>query len=114
MEQELIAALEEMDYHELTPDQARALHESGQVVVLDVRTLPEWIGGHIPGAIHIPLDELTARYSELDPDVETVVVCAHGIRSAAASQWLLRAGFEKVANMRHGMCRWAGPVETGG
>ena len=104
---------EDMDYRELTPDEALARIQSGKAVVLDVRTWPEWVTGHIPGAVHIPLDQLTSRYSELDPDAETVVVCAHGIRSAAASQWLLQAGFEQVANMRHGMVRWNGPVQTG-
>jgi rhodanese-related sulfurtransferase len=105
--------IDDMHYRELTPDEALARLQSGQTVVLDVRTWPEWISGHIPGAVHIPLDDLTSRYRELDPDAETVVVCAHGIRSAAASQWLLQAGFERVANMRHGMSRWNGPVRTG-
>jgi rhodanese-related sulfurtransferase len=81
--------------------------------MLDVRTYPEWIGGHVPGARHIPLDELASRYQELDPDAETLVICAHGVRSAAAGQWLVQMGFEHVSNVRYGMCRWRGPVELG-
>jgi rhodanese-related sulfurtransferase len=103
-----------MAYREILPEEAAAQHARGEVVVLDVRTLPEWVGGHIPGAVHIPLDELVGRYQELDPDARTLVVCAHGIRSAAAGQWLSEAaGFESVANVRHGMSRWEGPVEYG-
>jgi rhodanese-related sulfurtransferase len=98
-------------YSELSPEEALERCQSGETVVLDVRTPPEWHGGHIPGAVHIPLDELIARYQELDPEVETIVVCAHGIRSAAAGQWLAQAGFERVFNLRHGMSRWPGPVE---
>jgi rhodanese-related sulfurtransferase len=99
-----------MPYRELNPQQALERYQRGQAVVLDVRTHPEWRGGHIPDAVHIPLDELTGRYQELDPDAETLVVCGHGIRSAAAAEWLARAGFENLINVRHGMSAWPGPI----
>jgi len=100
-------------YRELTPQEALERMQLPEVVVLDVRTLPEWVGGHIPGAKHIPLHELTNRYQELDPEVETLVVCQHGVRSQAAGQWLVQAGFDDVVNVRHGMSRWPGPIELG-
>ena len=102
-----------MSFAEVMPNQALERYLSGEAVILDVRTWPEWAQGHIPGAVHIPLDELTARYQELDPDAETLVVCAHGVRSAAAGQWLVNVGFEKIFNVRWGMAAWDGPVETG-
>ena len=102
-----------MGYSETSPQQALERYLEGDAVIVDVRTLPEWLGGHIPGARHIPLDELTARYQELDPEAETLVICQHGIRSAAAGQWLAAAGFDRVINVRHGMSRWDGPVEAG-
>lgn len=58
----------ELAYRELQPDEALRRYTAGDVVILDVRTLPEWRGGHIPGAVHIPLDELAGRYQELDPE----------------------------------------------
>jgi len=100
-----------MSYREVTPLEALARYESGEPVILDVRTVPEWRGGHIPGAVHVPLDELTGRYQELDPEAETLVICAHGVRSAAAGQWLVQVGFDNVANVRRGMSAWPGPVE---
>ena len=103
-----------MAYREAAPEEALERYRSGEAVILDVRTLPEWRGAHIPGAVHIPLDELSVRYQELDPEVETLVVCAHGIRSAAAGQWLSHMGFENVGNVRYGMSGWTGPVEHGG
>lgn len=102
-----------MAYFECTPAEARQQHERAEVLLLDVRTLPEWLGGHVSGALHIPLDELTLRYQELDPDRRTLVICAHGIRSAAAAEWLARVGFAQVGNVRHGMAAWPGPVESG-
>lgn len=102
-------------YQELMPEDALARYQRGEVVVLDVRTLPEWNAVHIPGARHIPIDELAARLGELDPEAPTLVVCAHGIRSAAAGQWLARhAEFEWVGNLRFGMSGWRGPVSRPG
>jgi rhodanese-related sulfurtransferase len=103
-----------MAYLEITPSGAVERHLRGDAVFVDVRTLPEWLGGHIPGALHIPLDELPSRIDELDPDRETLVICQHGVRSAAATQWLMQVGFERVINVQHGMSRWGGPVEQGG
>jgi rhodanese-related sulfurtransferase len=102
-----------MAYVEIMPAEALEKHEAGAVVLLDVRTPPEWAGGHVPGALHIPMDELASRYQELDPEAETLVICAHGIRSAAVGQWLAAVGFENVSNVRYGMSRWPGPVEHG-
>ncbi|MGN6575354.1 MAG: ArsR/SmtB family transcription factor [Nocardioides sp.] len=49
--------------------------DSGDAVVLDVRPGQEYAGGHLPGSIHIPLEELAARLSELPPDREIVAYC---------------------------------------
>jgi rhodanese-related sulfurtransferase len=76
-------------------------------------TPEEFTVRHIPGAVLIPIDELAARVQELDPDEELVVVCEHGIRSAAAVGYLTRLGYERCANMRHGMSAWRGAVEVG-
>lgn len=103
-----------MPYRELTPQDALERLQSAEVVViLDVRTVREWVAGHIPGAVHIPLHELAGRYQELDPEAETLVICQHGVRSEAACQWLAHTGFDDLANVRYGMSRWPGPVELG-
>jgi len=75
------------------------------LVVLDVREQHEWNGGHIDGAIHIPLGELQARVGELDPTVHTLVVCHMGGRSARAAGWLHAQGHD-VANVAGGMEAW--------
>jgi rhodanese-related sulfurtransferase/DNA-binding MarR family transcriptional regulator len=48
---------------------------TGDVVVLDVRPEVEYAGGHLPGSIHIPLDELPDRIAELPTDREIVAYC---------------------------------------
>ena len=42
--------------------------EAGGTVVLDVRPEPEYVAGHLPGAVHIPLEELAERLAELPRD----------------------------------------------
>lgn len=103
-----------MHPEQIMPAQALERILQGDCTVLDVRTRPEWIGGRIPGAVHIPLDELTRRWQELDPDRPLLVVCQHGIRSAHAAVWLAAQGFSEVANIRYGMSAWPGPIESGG
>ena len=75
----------------------------GKRGVLDVRRPGEWSDGHLDGATHIPLSELPARLSELDPGREWVVVCASGYRSAIGASVLERAGFTRVTNAAGGM-----------
>lgn len=47
----------------------------GHVVILDVRPEPEYVAGHLPGAIHIPLEELAERIGELPRNHEVVAYC---------------------------------------
>lgn len=75
------------------------------LVVLDVREQHEWDAGHIDGAVHIPLGDLPARVGELDPTVQTLVVCHLGGRSARATQWLQVQGHDAV-NLDGGMDAW--------
>ncbi|MDV3220445.1 metalloregulator ArsR/SmtB family transcription factor [Intrasporangium sp.] len=49
--------------------------DSGDAVVLDVRPAPEFAAGHLPGAVHIPLDQLTHRLAELPRSREIVAYC---------------------------------------
>jgi rhodanese-related sulfurtransferase len=49
--------------------------DNGDVVVLDVRPGPEYGAGHLPGAVHIPLEDLADRLAELPRDREVVAYC---------------------------------------
>jgi len=102
----------ETHYPEATADEVAArMHIGEPMVLLDVRTHSEYRAYHIPGTLHIPIDELAVRYTELDAEAPLVVICEHGIRSAIATRFLRYLGFEGCSNMRHGMSDWRGPVE---
>ena len=63
-------------------------HASTDIHLLDVRRDDEVVHGMIDGAVHIPLDQLEARYSELDPSHEWIVYCRLGGRSQSACEFL--------------------------
>ncbi len=69
--------------------------------LLDVRTLAEFDQGHIPGAKHIPIDELRARLHELTPDKVIHAYCQVGLRGYLAARILQQHGFQ-VKNLTGG------------
>jgi rhodanese-related sulfurtransferase len=73
--------------------------------LLDVREHEEWDAGHVPGAVHIPLGELGARYTELGRDHPLYVICRSGVRSARAADALAGAGWQ-AHNVSDGMAGW--------
>jgi phage shock protein E len=78
---------------------ARALVGTGAKLV-DVRMPDEFASGHVPGAVNIPLHELSSRLSEIGPPTTKVVVyCRSGSRSASALKSLQRAGYANVYDM---------------
>lgn len=78
---------------------AKALVASGAALV-DVRSPGEYAGGHIPGAINIPVDQVSTRAAELgDKGRPVVVYCRSGARSASAASTLRALGFAKVADL---------------
>jgi rhodanese-related sulfurtransferase len=74
--------------------------------LLDVREDDEWAAGHAPGAVHVRLGDLGARFGELPRDHEVYVICRTGNRSAYASQALAGAGLNAI-NVADGMTGWA-------
>jgi rhodanese-related sulfurtransferase len=75
------------------------------IVILDVRNPEELVSGPAPikNAVNIPVPALSQRYAELPRDKDIVVVCRTGRRSAAAADFLVRAGFKNIYNLVGGM-----------
>lgn len=84
----------------------KSVYESKQKVqILDVRERLEWKMGHIEGAQHIPMGEISSRLDEIPNDKPLVAVCGSGVRSKKVTQFLRQKGFE-IENLDGGMKAW--------
>lgn len=79
--------------------------------ILDVRSDKEVESFRFPNIIHIPVDELRQRLSELDPEKPIVTVCHTALRAYIATRILKQSGFKDVRNLTGGMLmqRYARP-----
>ena len=84
-------------------------YEAG-AVVLDVRNLDEYVAGHVPGAVLIPLRELAGRQQEIPEGDPLYVICAVGGRSLTAAKALVEAGYPAIS-VAGGTNGW---IERGG
>jgi rhodanese-related sulfurtransferase len=77
-------------------------------LILDVRTPEEYAEGHIPGAINIPHDKLSARLVEINShkDKDIVLYCRSGRRVGIATDTLQAAGFSKLLHLDGDMNGW--------
>ncbi|TMR99415.1 rhodanese-like domain-containing protein [Nonomuraea basaltis] len=73
--------------------------------LLDVREQDEWLAGHAPEAVHIPMTQIQDRVGEVPGDRKVYVVCRVGGRSLQVAAWLNHLGREAV-NVGGGMQSW--------
>ena len=101
----------------MSPEEVRnfmSAHPRDTYQLLDVRQPKEYEQGHLAGALLIPVKELMARIGELDREEPLLVYCHSGVRSKAACQLLLAAGFREVYTMSGGIVAWTGEKVSGG
>lgn len=82
------------------------LEGSEPPVVVDVRGCGEFEGGHIEGAVHVPLQQLKARLGEIPLDRDVVFVCRTGYRSSVASSVIRALLGETTRDLAGGMLDW--------
>lgn len=101
-----------MDY-EIAPEELKSLRESNSdIVVVDVREDWEFQTASIDGSVHIPMNQIPARFpGEVNRDKHVVVVCHHGVRSMNVTMWLRQQGFEKVQSLSGGIDSWARQID---
>lgn len=90
----------------ITPKELEAMLQQPNLQVVDVRTPQEYARDHVPGAINVPLDNIRQRWTELDPNKETVLYCGVAYRSYLAYRVLKQQGFMLLCNMSGGFSSW--------
>ena len=101
------SALPEIEPRELAAHIARG----DDLALLDVREPWEHAIASLPGARLVPLGALRALVHTVDPARETIVLCHHGVRSAAAVEILREAGVARARNLAGGIDRWSLEVD---
>jgi rhodanese-related sulfurtransferase len=106
------SSIPEIDVNQL----AGLLASTTPLQLIDVRERSEVDLAHIPGFAIYPLSEFE-QWSEqillaLQPEVETIVICHHGMRSAQLCQWLLMRGFSEVKNVAGGIDAYSCLVDS--
>ncbi|OJH17339.1 rhodanese-like domain-containing protein [Bacillus obstructivus] len=92
----------------ITPNELKEKLERGEKLnLIDVREADEVAEGMIPEAKHIPMGEIPESLDQLDQNVEYIMICRSGGRSARVCQFLQDNGY-KVVNMEGGMLNWTG------
>lgn len=103
-----------MYIHEVSPQDLQTRLENGDAVtVVDLRQPWEYNAGHIPGAVHIFIQDIPARFRELPQDTELIFQCWHGVTSLDVAGFMIQQGWSatSVSSLMGGMAGW---VETHG
>ncbi|MFA7553195.1 MAG: rhodanese-like domain-containing protein [Spongiibacteraceae bacterium] len=84
------------------------INNNSAPLVLDVRTIDEYNGGHIPGAINIPFDQFQLEFDELKlaKKTEIVIYSETGYRSGKAEKDLKKQGYFEVRSLYGDIKRW--------
>lgn len=95
--------------NQILPDDLKARLDNGDdLIVVDMRQGWEYQSGHIPGAMHMFIQDIPHRMSELPKDKDVVFQCWHGNTSQDATAYLIQNGWEqsRVFSMIGGMAGW--------
>ena len=102
---------EDVELASITVQHCANLHETLQedpsVQLVDVRSRAEWLKGHLPGAISVPLLELGAEMQSIDLSKPSLVYCHEGYRATTAASILLRESSDNIGILIDGVEGWS-------
>lgn len=87
------------------------LESAAPPLLLDVREEWEAAIGMIPGAVLVPLGHLAEELDGVDPTLEVIAYCHHGIRSATALTILREHGFDRARHLEGGIDAWSREID---
>jgi rhodanese-related sulfurtransferase len=102
-------------FQRIQPSEAKALIDSGDVTVVDVREGWEYANGHIPNAKLVPLAKIISAPAENITGDDVIFVCEVGQRSAVAAEVAASLGKEHLYNLEGGTTAWRQrgfPIDT--
>jgi rhodanese-related sulfurtransferase len=101
---------EGMDLASISIDRCEHVRETlvhdPSVQLIDVRSRAEWLKGHLPGAISLPLLDLVPKEQVVDPSKHSLVYCHEGYRATTAASILLRESPGDIGILIDGVEGW--------
>ena len=85
----------------------QTLERDPSVQLVDVRSPAEWLKGHLPGAISVPLLDLESMIQLIDPSRSSLVYCREGFRATTAASILLRESSAEIGILIDGVEGWS-------
>lgn len=83
-------------------DQLTDYQQQDNIVLLDVRNEADFQAGHLPNAISIPPNDLTAKINHMDTDKHYIIICYHGIMAVSVMNFMRAHGL-KASVLKGGM-----------
>lgn len=100
----------------ITMDELRAGLDAGRVVLVDVREPDEFVAGHVPGAVNVPVSRMSLAALPPAGDKTVVVMCRSGNRSARVQAAAAQSGRGDLVDYAGSMNEWTakgGPIVKG-
>jgi rhodanese-related sulfurtransferase len=90
-------------------EQARAEHEAGRVMMIDIRESQEHATGVAQGVVLLPMSQVAQRVAEIpkQTDQPVLLICNTQNRSRAVTEALQEQGFTNIRYVNGGMSEWA-------
>mgnify|MGYP001765665723 CR=1 FL=1 len=90
----------------VTYDQVATGLAEQSIVLVDIREPDEFVSGHVPGAINLPLSKLTPAALPKPEGKKVVIMCRSGNRSGKLAQVLPSVGRPDIADYSGSMIDW--------
>lgn len=90
-------------------EQARAEHEAGKVLMIDIRESQEHATGVAQGVVLLPMSQIAHRVAEIpkQTDQQVLLICNTQNRSRSVTEALQEQGFTNIRYVNGGMSEWA-------
>lgn len=99
-----------MDLASIPVERCENIHGAGQsgspLQLIDVRSRAEWLKGHLPGAVSMPLHEIESNIRTIDRSKPSLIYCHEGFRATTAASIVLRESDGDVGILIDGVEGW--------
>lgn len=89
-----------------TPERVKRGLDAQEIVLIDVRTPPEYMMEHVSGALLMPMAFFQAGSLPAQDGKRIVLHCGSGVRSSKVAKMAMEAGIVPLAHMQGGMAAW--------